>query len=57
MRYLDVTATVAGRDTNAVVDDVRVGRRRVAVRRSEYHAEIASAAVERVRTPSCGCSR
>ncbi len=45
MRYLDVTAQIAGRDPNAVVNDVRSAVASLTFD-AEYHAEIASAAVE-----------
>jgi Cu/Ag efflux pump CusA len=46
MRYIDVTADVAGRDVGAVVRDVQAGLASVPFD-IEYHAEIRSAALER----------
>jgi Cu/Ag efflux pump CusA len=46
MRYIDVTADVAGRDVGSVVRDVKTGLANVAFD-IEYHAEIRSAALER----------
>src|SRR4029078_3884342 len=45
MRYLDVTAGIDGRDAGAVVNDVKAAVAALPFD-IEYHAEIASAAIE-----------